>query len=71
MFRASGALLRAGAAGASRLAGHEIDLLAKYQWNKAVGFLGGYSIFKGGQFFSDTGASGTAHFVYLQTTASF
>lgn len=71
MFRAGGAQLRAGAAGASRLAGHEIDFVAKYQWNKWVGFLGGYSFFKGGEFFSDTGANGTAHFAYAQVQAGF
>ena len=71
MFRASGAPLRAGAAGASHLAGHEIDFFGKYQWNKWVGFLWGYSLFKGGEFFSDTGTNGTAHFLYAQTTASF
>ncbi len=71
MFRSSGAQLRAGAAGASHLAGHEVDLLLKYQWNKWVGFMGGYSIFKGGGFFSDTGANGTAHFAYAQVTAGF
>lgn len=71
MFRASGAPLRAGAAGASILAGHEIDFFGKYQWNKWVGFLWGYSLFKGGEFFSDTGTNGTAHFLYAQTTASF
>lgn len=71
MFRASGAVLRAGAAGASRLAGHEIDLLARYQWNKWVGFLGGYSFFKGGKFFSDTGTNGAAHFAYAQVQTNF
>ncbi|MDO8519547.1 MAG: alginate export family protein [Deltaproteobacteria bacterium] len=71
LFRASGALMRAGAAGASRLAGHEIDLLAKYQWNKWAGFLGGYSLYRGGGFFDDTGANGTAHFAYIQAQAGF
>lgn len=71
MYRASGALLRAGAAGASHLAGHEVDFLAKYKWNKWVSFLAGYSLFKGGSFFSDTGTNGTAHFLYAQTAASF
>jgi len=71
MFRSSGAQLRAGAAGASRLAGQEVDFLVKYRWNKWVEFLGGYSFFKGGEFFGDTGANGTAHFAYAQATASF
>jgi hypothetical protein len=71
IFRASGTQLRAGVAGASRLAGHEIDFLAKYQWNKWVNFLAGYSLFQGGEFFSDTGTNGTAHFAYVQTQANF
>lgn len=71
MFRATGAQLRAGAAGASHLAGHEVDFLAKYKWNKWANFLAGYSLFKGGSFFSDTGANGTAHFLYAQAQANF
>ncbi len=71
VFNAAGAVLRAGAAGASRIAGHEGDLLFQYKTNKWLNFLGGYSIFKGGSFFSDTGTSGTAHFLYAQATASF
>lgn len=71
IFRATGAPLRAGAVGASRLAGHEIDLFTKYAVNKYLSFLGGYSLFRGGEFFSDTGTNGTAHFAYLQTQANF
>lgn len=71
MFRASGAVLRAGAAGASSLAGHEVDFLTKYTLNKWVNFLLGYSFFRGGSFFSDTGTNGTAHFLYGQAAASF
>jgi len=71
MFRASGAQLRAGAAGASRLAGHEIDFLTRYKWRPWADFLAGYSLFRGGQFFSDTGTNGTAHFIYAQVQASF
>ncbi|MBI2067747.1 MAG: alginate export family protein [Deltaproteobacteria bacterium] len=71
LFRAAGTQLRAGAGGASRLAGHEVDLLGKYQWNKAVNFLLGYSLFKGGEFFSTTGTNGTAHFLYTQTQVNF
>ncbi|OGP16149.1 MAG: hypothetical protein A2053_06120 [Deltaproteobacteria bacterium GWA2_50_8] len=71
LFRSSGAQLRAGAAGASRVAGHEIDLSAKYTWNKWANFLLGYSLFKGGDFFADTGTNGTAHFLYIQTQANF
>lgn len=71
VFRASGARMRAGVAGASSLAGHEVDLFAKYTANKYLSFLGGYSLFKGGSFFGDTGTNGTAHFLYAQTQASF
>lgn len=71
MFRASGTQLRAGATGASRVAGHEIDFLTKYQWDQWVSFLAGYSLFKGGKFFSDTGANGAAHLAYGQVQANF
>lgn len=71
MFQASGAQLRAGAPAVSHLAGHEVDLLVKYEWTQSVNFLGGYSVFRGGRFFSDTGTNGTAHFAYAQATASF
>lgn len=71
LYRASGAVLRAGAAGASRLAGHEVDLTAQFIWNKYADFLLGYSFFKTGKFFSDTGSSGLMHFAYLQATAKF
>ncbi len=71
LYQANGTLLRAGAAGVSRLAGHEADLLVKYPFNKNFSTLAGYSLFKGGKFFSDTGANGTAHFLYLQGVANF
>lgn len=71
LFRATGAQLRAGAAGASTLAGHEVDLLGKYQWKKYLNVLVGYSLFRGGQFFDDTGGNDTAHFFYTQVAAGF
>ncbi|PIR25874.1 MAG: hypothetical protein COV43_03725 [Deltaproteobacteria bacterium CG11_big_fil_rev_8_21_14_0_20_42_23] len=71
LFAASGAQLRAGAVGASGIAGHEIDLLGKYVWNKYADFLLGYSYFRAGDFFADTGGGTQSHFVYLQTTAKF
>ena len=71
LFSAAGTALRGGAAGASHLAGHEVDALGQYAFNKNFSVLGGYSLFKGGKFFSDTGANGTAHFVYLQGVANF
>ncbi|QQR81323.1 MAG: alginate export family protein [Deltaproteobacteria bacterium] len=71
LYQASGASLRSGVAGASHLAGHEADLLVKYPFNKNFSTLAGYSLFKGGKFFSDTGVNGTAHFGYLQGVASF
>ena len=71
LYRDNGTLLRAGAAGSSRLAGHEVDLTAQFIWNKYADFLLGYSFFKTGKFFSDTGSSGLMHFAYLQATAKF
>lgn len=71
MFQASGARVRAGAAGVSRYAGSEIDLFFKYKWNKYASFLGGYSFFKSGSFLSDTGLSKDAHFLYVQTKVYF
>ena len=71
LYQASGAQVRAGAAGASRLAGHEIDLLWNYKWNKYATFMAGYSLFNTGSFFSDTGVDKNAHFIYAQTTVYF
>lgn len=71
MFQATGVVLRSGVTGASRFAGHEIDFLAKYKWNKWANFLAGYSLFRGGSFFHDTGTNGTAHFLYAQSQTNF
>ena len=71
LYRASGARMRTGAAGASRFVGQEIDLLAKYKWNQWASFLAGYSYFVAGDFFADTGAKKNAHFFYAQTTVLF
>ncbi len=71
LYQASGAQLRAGAAGASRFVGHEIDCSLKYRWNPYVQFLAGYSFLKAGNFLADTGIQQDAHFAYAQTHVSF
>ncbi|MBI4238345.1 MAG: alginate export family protein [Deltaproteobacteria bacterium] len=71
LYQASGAQVRAGAAGASRFVGHEVDLLAKYKLNQYANFLVGYSYFRAGKFLADTGTKRDAHFAYAQTQVSF
>ena len=71
LYQASGAQVRAGAAGASRFAGQEIDALLKYKWNKYANFMLGYSFFATGSFIEDTGVDKNAHFIYAQTTVYF
>lgn len=71
LYQASGAKVRAGAAGASRFAGQEADLLLKYDWKQVAQFQLGYSFFKAGKFLGDTGTKRDAHFVYAQTSVKF
>lgn len=71
LYAASGAQLRAGAAGAGRYVGQEVDVEVFWNWNKYADFKAGYSIFKGGAFLKNTGASSIAHWGYVQATARF
>ena len=71
LYQASGAQVRAGAAGDSRFAGQEIDALLKYKWNKHANFMLGYSFFNTASFMEDTGVDKNAHFIYAQTTVYF
>ena len=71
LYRASGARMRAGAVGASRFVGQEIDWLLKYKWNQWANFLLGYSFFKAGDFLADTGMAKDAHFLYAKTQVNF
>lgn len=71
LYQASGAQVRAGAAGASRFAGQEGDVSLQYQWNPHADFLLGYSAFFAGDFLGDTGVKKNAHFLYAQTVVSF
>ena len=71
LYQASGAQVRAGAAGASRFAGQEIDALLKYKWNKHANFMLGYSFFNTASFMEDTGVDKNAHFLYAQMTVYF
>jgi hypothetical protein len=71
LYMASGAQLRAGAAGAAHYVGQEVDFEAFWNWNKYASFQLGYALFKGGAFLKDTGTSSLAHWGYVQATARF
>lgn len=71
LYAASGAKVRAGAAGAGSFVGQEVDLEAFWNWNKFATFQVGYSIFTGGAFLKDTGTSSLAHWGYVQATTRF
>ena len=70
-FNAGQGVIRAARANASTTLGQEVDLLAKWQVNKHLDMLLGYSHFHAGAFVRDTGASDDANFVYWQTTVRF
>ena len=70
-FLYNGTQLRAGIPGASPFAGQEIDALLKFKPWKYFDALIGYSVFFPGTFYSDTGESATAQFVYSQLTARY
>lgn len=68
---AAGATVRAGAAGASRHLGEEIDFTATWRPRKSLAVLVGWSLFLPGGFVSDTGDDPVTHFVYLEVRGVF
>lgn len=60
-----------GAPGAGKIAGHELDLLVKWDVNKYLKLMAGYSHFFRGSFLSNQGLGSDADFFYIQTLAEF
>lgn len=71
LYSAGRAIKRAPTAGADRHVGNELDLLAKYNINKQVNVLTGYSHLFAGNFLKDTGSADDADFFYVETTVNF
>ena len=57
--------MRAGAAGASRDIGGEIDLTTTYAFDRHFSLLGGYSHFFAGEFIDQSGKDQDIDFVYF------
>jgi len=70
-INAGGLVIRPGAAGVSNHLGDEIDFTFTWQPAKQVSFLIGWSVFFPGGFVSDTGASPTTNYAYIQGRVTF
>ena len=66
LYGIDGTETRAGTAGTSSKVGHETDLLIKYNFNRHIRGLAGYSIFSPDDFIKQSGNSKTIKFAYLQ-----
>lgn len=51
--------------------GQELDLILQYALSQDCQLMGGYGLFRPGDFVEDTGASGNAHWAFLQMMYSF
>ena len=69
-FGAGQNVIRPARSGASTTVGQELDLLARWEVTKHIGFLIGYSHFHAGPFVKDTGVHDAAEFFYVQTLIS-
>jgi hypothetical protein len=68
---ARGVLRAANRRAGSGYLGSEVDVVARYNWNKNLQLEGGYSHFFAGTFLARTGANDDAHFWYLQSLLRF
>jgi hypothetical protein len=71
VYNAGGGVVRAGNLGNSREIGQEIDLTAKYQFNRHLQGLVGYSHFFAGDFINESGAGNDIDFIYVQVQYTF
>lgn len=71
LYNANGNVVRAGSAGSSSEIGSEIDLLFKYQFDRHLMGLLGYSHFFAGDFISESGPSKDINFAYLALQYTF
>lgn len=71
LYNASGNVVRAGSAGSSSEIGSEIDLLFRYQFDRHLLGLLGYSRFFAGDFLKESGPSKDIDFAYLTLQYTF
>jgi hypothetical protein len=71
LYNAGGAAVRAGAAGSSSEVGQEIDLTLKYQFDRHLAGLLGYSHFFAGDFIEESGRGADIDFLYVQLEYTF
>lgn len=71
LYNAGGAVLRAGSLGSSHEVGYEIDLTSRYQINRHLVGLVGYSHFFSGKFIEESGPEKDSDFVYMQGVFTF
>jgi alginate export protein len=71
LYNAGGGVLRAGAPGSSRDVGYEVDLTTRYQFNRHLKGLVGYSHFFSGTFIKESGPAKDVDFVYVQGIFTF
>lgn len=71
LYNASGNVVRAGSAGSSSEIGSEIDLLFRYQFDRHLLGLLGYSHFFAGEFIKQSGPSKDIDFTYLTLQYTF
>ncbi len=71
LYNAGGGVVRAGSLGASRDVGYEVDLTAKYKFDRHLVGLAGYSHFFSGDFIKESGPDKDMDFVYFQGVYTF
>ena len=71
LYSAGAAVERAGSAGTSDDIGYEVDLIAKYKFNRHLAGLFGYSHFYAGDFIGQSGTKEDMDFIYLQGIFTF
>ena len=71
LYNAGGAVVRPGSASDERFVGSELDLLVKYEFNRHLMGMFGYSHFFAGDFIEDSGADKDIDFVYASLQFTF
>ena len=64
-------MVRAGNLGSSKEIAQELDLLARYNYNRHIQILFGYSHVFAGEFLEQSGAAEDIDFIYLQFQYTF
>lgn len=71
LYNAGGNVVRAGNLGSSKEIAQELDLLARYNYNRHIQILFGYSHVFAGEFLEQSGAAEDIDFIYLQFQYTF